>query len=1014
MAVSHPDPQELGAFLQGRLSEEGSALIEAHLLTCDACTLSLEGQPQDALLRLARRLGCPGDSSLPPLGAATLAAAPDSTVSHAPPGAGSGDPGGDVPALLAGNPRYRVLRLLGQGGMGAVYLAEHRVMQRLVALKVIKQVYTADPAAVERFQREARAAAQLQHPNIVTAHDADQAGETHFLIMEHVEGVSLARLVKEKGPLPVVQACDDARQAALGLQHAHARGLVHRDVKPDNLMLTADGTVKVLDFGLAALTAERRADGVTLTSANVLMGTPDYMAPEQAEDARAADTRADVYSLGCTLFHLLTGRIPYPATTGLAKVLAHREKPVPSARELRPEVPPELDAVVARMLAKSPADRYQTPGEAAEALAPFATGQGQDRAAHARPRGWRRVGIGVAAAVLCGLLGLAGHLFGPALVGDSRNDVGPARVQASAPPVKAVSWEGEGPRALFADRAHALEGVLDFQDLAGASAAELRAWYEALGPDFRLALVTSRRGNGPPLFNAVAVREKTPRLFRFRRDVPWDNNVQFRATCGDGVRLLSLGYPPPDRADPWLETQVWVKDGLGFHVQGGSLQWLMGFLDKKKAEGMRPYDLVWSVDPRDGPYYAAALASVQDRGWEAFYSLSPDELLATVQAYRGRGWRPDVVSPHWQDGRLRFLLIVVDNRDRVDWRFRVEMTLRQYQQESAEQEARGLFPLALASYGDGPEVRCTAVWVRYRAPGAPRAAPGRPVPAERARKAVTWASVARPKNRYADLARALTEVLDWREITGATLKEVQDWANGLGPDFRVSDFSARRGAGPALFNAVAVRDRNRVEFRFLPDLDTPAAEASWKSRLEEGFRPYLVCLHRHPGQTPNEWNHAQLWVKDGCEWYCWLGTPDHVRDSAAAVRPDFRVTYLDAVSTPDGPGLRTFLAPSQGRKWEAEYTLTAEELLSAVEFSQRRGWRPDVVAPSPDGPHLRFLLVTVENSDQVDWRFRMDMTLAQYRAESTAQKQRGLFPLTVSSYGDEANVRYAAVWVRAR
>jgi hypothetical protein len=1013
MAVSHPDPQELSAFLQGRLSEEASALIETHLLTCAACVHSLEGQPQDALLLLARRLGSPADSSLPP-GAATLAGAAHSTVSHPPPGAGDGDPFGDVPGLLAGHPRYRVVRLLGQGGMGAVYLAEHRVMQRLVALKVIKQVYTADPAAVERFQREARAAAQLQHPNIVTAHDADQAGETHFLIMEYVEGVSLARLLKEKGPLPVVQACDYARQAALGLQHAHAKGLVHRDVKPDNLMLTADGIIKVLDFGLAALTAERRADGITLTSANVLMGTPDYMAPEQAESARAADTRADVYSLGCTLFQLLTGRVPYPAATGLAKVLAHREKPVPSVRELRPEVPPELDAVVARMLAKSPADRYQTPGEAAAALAPFATGQGEVRAAPSQPRRSRRVALGVTVGVLVGLLGLATYVFDLAQDRERAREERPAGKPAREPAVRAVSWEGEGPRALFADRAHALQDVLDFRDLAGASAAELRAWHEALGPDFRMALVTSRRGNGPPLFNAVAVREKTLRLVRFRQDVSWDDGVHFRAISGDGLRLLSVGNPPPDRADPWLETQVWVKDGLGFHVQGGSLQWLMSFLDKKKAEGMRPYDLVWTVDPRDGPYYTAALASVQDRGWEAFYSLSSDELLATVQAYRGRGWRPDVVSPHWQDGRLRFQLLVVDNRDRVDWSFRHDMTLRQYRQESAAQEARGLFPLALASYGDGGDVRYTAVWVRYRAPGAPRAAPALPAPAERAVKAVSWAGVARPKKRYADAARALTEVLDWREITGATLKEVQDWVNNLGPDFRVSDFSARRGAGPALFNAVAVRDKKRVESRFLSDLDTPAAEASWKRRGEEGFRPYLICLHRHPGQKPNEWNGAQLWVKDGGVWYCWHGTLDHVRDSAAGVRPDFRVTYLDAVPTPDGPGLRTILSPSQGRKWEAEYTLTAEELLNSVEFAQRRGWRPDVVAPSQDGSHLRFLLVTVENSDQVDWRFRMGMTLAQYRAESAAQKQQGLFPLTVSSYGDEDTVRYTAVWVRAR
>jgi serine/threonine protein kinase len=309
-----------------------------------------------------------------------------------------------VPEALARHERYRVVRLLGEGGMGSVYEAEQLVMQRRVALKVIHRAYTANPAAVERFRREVRVAARLAHPNIVTAYDAETAGDSHFLVMEYVEGVSLARLVRERGPLPVAEACAYVRQAALGLQHAHERGLVHRDVKPDNLIRCADGTVKVLDFGLAALTAER---GAGLTEENVVMGTPDYMAPEQAEDSRSADIRADLYSLGCTLYYLLTGKAPYPAPTPLLKVLAHREQPVPSVREARPDVPRELAAVVGRLLAKRPEDRYQTPGEVAAALEPFTRTSNRAQQRPGSKRGW----LAAVALLFLGLIAAAGVVF---------------------------------------------------------------------------------------------------------------------------------------------------------------------------------------------------------------------------------------------------------------------------------------------------------------------------------------------------------------------------------------------------------------------------------------------------------------------------------------------------------------------------------------------------------------------------------------------------------------------------
>jgi serine/threonine protein kinase len=265
---------------------------------------------------------------------------------------------------------YELLGELGRGGMGVVYKAEHSLMRRTVALKVISRGLTGDPAAVERFRREVRAAARLGHPNVVQAHDAEQAGELHFLVMEFVEGQSLAGLVEREGPLPVEKACDCVRQAALGLAHALERGLVHRDVKPQNLMLTPGGLVKVLDFGLASVAAERGAEG-GLTELGQALGTPDYVAPEQIREARSADTRADVYSLGCTLYFLLAGRPPFPGGSAAEKMAAHLERPPESLAGLRPGLPAELVRVVEKMMTKDPAGRYQTPAEVAAALEPW-------------------------------------------------------------------------------------------------------------------------------------------------------------------------------------------------------------------------------------------------------------------------------------------------------------------------------------------------------------------------------------------------------------------------------------------------------------------------------------------------------------------------------------------------------------------------------------------------------------------------------------------------------------------
>jgi serine/threonine protein kinase len=274
--------------------------------------------------------------------------------------------------LLLGS--HVLLERLGEGGMGQVFKARNWKLHRIVAIKLIRKERLTGPDATRRFLREIRAVAQLDHPHIVHAYDADEVGGSLLLVMEYVEGVDLGRLLKEQGPLPVGEACAYVRQAALGLQHAFERELVHRDIKPSNLLLArgpkgADrGTIKILDLGLARLIRLPEEASTTLTEEGSLLGTLDYLAPEQAEDAHGVDIRTDLYSLGCTFYHLLTGQVPFPGGTAPVKLLKHRLGEPVAVEHLRPEVPPEVAAVVRKLMAKRPEDRYQTPAEVAAAL----------------------------------------------------------------------------------------------------------------------------------------------------------------------------------------------------------------------------------------------------------------------------------------------------------------------------------------------------------------------------------------------------------------------------------------------------------------------------------------------------------------------------------------------------------------------------------------------------------------------------------------------------------------------
>ena len=272
---------------------------------------------------------------------------------------------GRAKSLMLGN--YLLLDKLGAGGMGVVYKARHRRLDRVVAIKMLPAELNRNSRAVARFEREVRAAARLRHPNIVGADDANQAEGEHFLVMEFVDGSDLSAFVKKHGPLSVEQALDCVRQAARGLGYAHQEGVIHRDIKPANLLLDRTGVVKILDMGLARLSGDGERRSLTdLTGTGMVLGSVNYMAPEQAWDAKSADARSDIYSLGCSLHFLLTGQAIYPNGTVMKVLLAHRQQAIPSLRSLRAEVPAELDRIFQKMVAKQVEDRYQS---AAEVLA---------------------------------------------------------------------------------------------------------------------------------------------------------------------------------------------------------------------------------------------------------------------------------------------------------------------------------------------------------------------------------------------------------------------------------------------------------------------------------------------------------------------------------------------------------------------------------------------------------------------------------------------------------------------
>jgi hypothetical protein len=476
--------------------------------------------------------------------------------------------------LFAG--RYQVLDKLGEGGMGTVFRARDAKLDRFVALKMLPEGSAPDSDAVARFRREAKALARLTHPGIIQAYDSGEEGGRPFLVMELVDGRSLAAVLREQLRLSPARAVDFAYQAALALQHAHRHHLVHRDVKPSNLLLSADGRVRLVDLGLAGFLQDQIGEG-SLTRQGTGMGTPDYCPPEQFRDAHKADERSDVYALGCTLYHLIAGSVPFPGSSFSEKVEAHETKEPEPLEERCPDVPAGVALTVRKMMAKRPAERFQTMGEVAEALMPHVAGSsaafpqirnsatwdgsrlvtmmGMPRR---RIKRWPLVGaVAMLALVMLGVVGWARGWFGPA--GSRVADK--VETELTAFPDPKEELKNEQPRdpnvltvaqkpgaADFQTIGDALEAVKPGQTVRVLDDAVYRETLTIKGPS-QYAGVTleaprgatlERSGPGQVLLSVIGVPRVTVRGFRLRTRKSQRITLIFIGGPCTGLRLESL------------------------------------------------------------------------------------------------------------------------------------------------------------------------------------------------------------------------------------------------------------------------------------------------------------------------------------------------------------------------------------------------------------------------------------------------------------------------------------------